>query len=152
MITLPLKVAADLRDVYRYAVFAENGKVFSGVPGETMQKIFANRAAAGRLIFHRNKQGDVDGMMCWYRFNKGWTMDRVYQFDKDDEDGGEILIHAAFADTDYTRRWGIRAFLLKEPDSIWCRLRAHRERKGKRTLVDIPQKTIARLLKDGKAK
>lgn len=145
----PLQVSVDLLDVYRYAVFAENGKVFAGVPGKTMQAIFANRAAAGRLIFHRNQSGDVDGMMCWYRFARGWSMDDVYQFKPDDENGSEIFIHAAFADTPYARRWGIRAFLLKEPDSLWCRLRAFRQRGGKRRLVDLPQRTLARLLKDG---
>ena len=148
---LPLEAAIDLRDVYRYAVFAENGNVFAGVPGETMREIFANRAAAGRLIFHRDQQGDVDGLLVWYRFKKGWSMDRVYNFDKDDEDGDEIFIKAAFSETPIARRWGIRAFLLKEPDVLWRRLRAHRKKGGKSKMVDVPQRTLARLLKeDGK--
>ena len=148
---LPLDAAIDLRDVYQYAVFAENGNVFSGVPGDTMRAIFADRAAAGRLIFHRNQQREVDGLLIWYRFKEGWSMDRIYRFEPDDEDGNEILIHAAFSETGYARRWGIRAFIMKEPDSLWCRIRANRKKGGKTKLVDIPQKLLARLLKNGQA-
>jgi hypothetical protein len=146
---LPLDAAIDLNDVYRYAVYAENGNVFAGVSGDTMRDIFENRMAAGRLIFHRNREKEVDGLLIWYRLKKGWTMEQIYNFEPDDEDGGEILIKAAFSETPFARRWGIRAFLLKEPDSLWCDIKAHRKKGGRSKIVDVPKRTLARLLKDG---
>ena len=145
---LPLQAAVDLRDVYRYAVFAENGKVYHGIDGRVMLGIFANRAMAGRLVFHRNDDLEVDGLLVWYRFNAGWTMDRVYRYDEDDENGTEIFISAAFADNPQARRWGIRAMILKEPDVIWCKLSALRIRRGKARRVMYPQRLLARLLKE----
>lgn len=143
MMTPTLQDQTKLNELYRYVVFNENGKVFMGYDGKTVRNFLASRLAAGRLIFHRDESGEIDGVMAWYRFERGWDLSRIERWDKDDEDGGEIFILAAFADNDKARRVGILRFIAKEPDAMHLPLSMFRD--GKRR--EYSQKLLARLLK-----
>ena len=136
-----------LDDLYRYAVLSENGKVFYGYPEETIRLILAHRQSKGRLVYHRNAEGEVDGMVMWHRFSPGWDLEDVQNWREDDEQGSEIYIAGTIADSPQVRRWGILKMIEKEPDVIWCRKWAAREKGGRIESREISNRALARLMK-----
>lgn len=135
-----------MRELYKYVVLHENGKVFLGYSKEAIESILANRMNAGRLIFHRDARGQIDGVLLWYRFQPGWGKDQFIA-GEDDPEGKEIFICAAFADNDKARRVGILRLIATEPDVLHLRLSMLRNRKSGKISARIDQKTLARLLK-----
>jgi hypothetical protein len=137
-----------LDELYDYALDRENGKVFHGVCEEAVRCIITHRQHKGRLVFHRDGFGDIDGMFMWYRFAAGWKEeDKIEGWGDDDEGGEELYLAATFADDAGVRRWGILKFLEKEPDALHLKLSMTRLRGGQPTRIDANQKMLARLLK-----
>ena len=138
-----------LEELYQYALAADRGKVFLGWSAEAMKTLIAHRLSKGRLVEHRNADGELDGLGMWMRVDEGWNADRLQEWPDDNEQGKEIFIGALLADTAFARRSLILRFLAKEPDALHLPMTALRQKGGSAYPVQVPitQKELARLLK-----
>ena len=144
---LSLEQETVLHDLYRHVVLSENGRVFFGLTEEQIKVSLIHRQSKGRLIYRRNEAGNIDCLFLWSRHKEGWE-DKDWP--EDDEDGDQIFLEAALAQTPAARKWGLLEFFRKEPDALWCRKVAYRQRGNRQELHEVTNKALARLLKHGK--
>ena len=117
-----------LAELYKYVVFAENGKVFQNFEEETIRTILAHRLHKRRLLFHRDDQGEIDGLAAWYRFDPDWDWAKIRNWEEDIEDGGEIVVAFLFADNKKSLRQMCLRFIAREPDCLRVQLSGIRRR------------------------
>ena len=149
MTRMSLEERLLLEELYQYCLMADRGKVFLGWSEESMKTLIAHRLSKGRVVEHRNKGGELDGLGMWMRVEKDWNPEKLLEWPDDDEDGKEIFIGAIMADSPFVRRSLILRFLAKEPDALHLPLTALRQRGSSAypVKVPIPQKELATLLK-----
>ena len=144
---LPWQVQKLFTDLYRYTLFAENGRVFLGFSEEVVRAIIADRFSKGRLLFHRDEDGEIDGMFAWYRFKDGWQWEDILDWRQDDEDGSEFFLAYLFADSKKIMSDFALNMIAKEPDVIAGNLTGIRHRKGRPQKVEYSNRFLAKLLK-----
>lgn len=148
----PLALSCFLADLYRYAVLSENGKVFYGFESEAIRTIIAHRFHKGRLIYHRDREGKLDGLFMWYRMPENWEWAAIRNWDDDDEGGKEIFMAFLFAESPETLADITLRFIEMEPDCLHLKLTGVRQRNRIPKRVEYSTKLLTRLIKNGRKK
>lgn len=130
-----------------YCISRENGKVFDEWNQETIRQLVAYHYLKGTLIVLADESMEIQGVFMWYNCDNDYTWNFVKNWEPDNPEGDSVFLAFLFADS--TQVWKQIVFKLieREPDVIHKKLIGCRERSGKPTRVDYPNKFLSRILK-----
>ena len=139
------KLFARLED-YVYST-PTNKEVVRNYPEEVVRLLIAYHYFKKTLAYNVNAEGEIDGLLLWYRVNEDWDWKDIEAWTPDDPNGNSFFIGFCWAAPGKMRELLIQ-MIDRAPDVIGSRLFAVREKKDGPVLVEWSQKTFIRALKN----
>ena len=124
----------------------ENVEVVHNFDPEVVRLLIAYHYLKKTLAWH-STEGEIDGLLMWYRCSQDWTWDDIKNWTPDDKDGDSFFLAFCWAKPGILRELCLQ-LIAQAPDVLTSRIYSLRERKDGPTLVEWSQKIFVRVLKN----